>query len=192
MPPIILASTSPYRAEQLQRLHVDFSQQAPDVDEAPLKETCIDHRTLSRELSLLKAKAISDKYPDAIVIGGDQVASFDGQILSKPKTEEKAVKQLQLLNAKAHQLITSLAIMYKGDTYLHTCVATMTMRKLTDEQIRRYIAADQPLHSCGSYKLETLGISLFESIDCEDYSSIIGIPLMWTAKTLTQLGVSVP
>lgn len=192
MKPLILASTSIYRKQQLERLNTPFSTAAPDVDEDQLKSQGLDHRQLSRELSLLKARAISALNKDAIVIGGDQVASFNGTVLSKPKTREKAFEQLKVLNGKEHQLITSLAIIANGDEYLHTCIATMKMRELTDEQLLRYIDIDEPLHSCGSYRLEALGISLFESIDCKDYTSIIGIPLMWTAKTLTELGVSVP
>lgn len=192
MRPIILASTSIYRKQQLQRLLVPFTCKAPKVDESAFKNQGLDHQTLSRQLALLKARAISADNNDAIVIGGDQVASFDGNILSKPQTKEKAFAQLKALTGNEHQLITSLAIIANGEEYLHTCVASMQMRKLTDEQIRRYIDADEPLQCCGSYRLEALGISLFERIDCDDYTSIIGIPLMWTATMLTKLGLPVP
>ena len=192
MKPIILASSSIYRKQQLERLNLNFSCASPEVDEAPLKATVKDHRQLSRDLSLLKAQAISANNPNAIVIGGDQVASMDDTILSKPKTAERAFEQLKMLNGKTHQLITSLAIIADGQEYLHSCIANMAMRKLSDAQIKRYIAIDQPLHSCGSYRLEALGISLFDHIDCADYSSIIGIPLMWTARTLDTLGIEVP
>ncbi len=192
MKPILLASTSIYRKQQLERLNIDFSTTAPNVDEEPLKQQGLDHITLSRELALLKARAVSSLYPDAIVIGGDQVASFGSEILSKPKTDERAFMQLTAMSGKEHRLLTSLAIIADGEEYLETTIAKMKMRSLTDAQIRRYIEIDEPLHSCGSYRLEGLGISLFESIDCEDYTSIIGIPLMWTAKILSQLGYSVP
>lgn len=192
MKKIILASSSVYRREQLERLNIEFSALAPDVDEEPLKRKIPDHIELSRQLACLKAKAVASAHPEAIVIGGDQVASFGETILSKPKTPQVAFKQLKSLAGKEHRLVTSLAIITDGQQHLHTCVATMKMRPLTDEQIIKYIDVDKPLHSCGSYRLEALGISLFETIDCEDYTSIIGIPLMWTAKTLTKLGVSVP
>jgi len=192
MKAIILASTSIYRKQQLERLNINFSTAAPGVDEDSLKTQGLDHRSLSRGLALLKARAISSAHPEAIVIGGDQVASFENKLLSKPKTQEKAFEQLSALAGKEHQLITSLAIISKGQEQLHTCIANMKMRALSDAQIRRYIELDEPLQSCGSYRLEAMGISLFESIDCKDYSSIIGIPLMWTAKTLSTLGVSVP
>ena len=192
MKQVILASTSIYRKQQLERLNTPFSTAAPDVDEEGLKSKGLDHIQLSRELSLLKARNISAEYDEAIVIGGDQVASFNGALLSKPKTKEKAFEQLKALAGNEHQLITSLAIIANDQERLHTCIATMKMRELSDEQISRYIDIDEPLYSCGSYRLEALGISLFESIDCDDYTSIIGIPLMWTAKTLTELGISVP
>lgn len=192
MSKIILASTSIYRQQQLERLKVTFSTAAPEVDETPLKALGLGHRKLSRELALLKARGISAANPDAIVIGGDQVASFNGSILSKPITKDKAIEQLQALAGNQHQLITSLAIITNGEEHLHTCIATMRMRELTDAQIERYIDIDEPFYCCGSYRLEALGISLFDSIECDDYTSIIGIPLMWTAKILSDLGVLVP
>ena len=192
MTSIILASTSIYRKQQLERLNIHFSSLAPDVDEEMVKSKGLEHDRLSLELALLKARNISTTHKDSIVIGGDQVASFNGNILSKPKTKEKAFKQLKALSGNSHQLITSLAIIHKDHEYTHRCIANMQMRELSTEQIQRYIEIDEPLYSCGSYKLETLGISLFDRIECDDYTSIIGIPLMWTAKTLNALGVSVP
>lgn len=192
MQKIILASTSVYRREQLSRLHVDFEALPPNVDEDAVKTQGLNHTELSRELSLLKARAISTQHNEAIVIGGDQVASFGDEILSKPKTPENAFTQLKKLSGNTHQLITSLAMIHRGNEYVHTAIATMHMRELSDEQIRRYIDIDEPLHSCGSYRLEALGISLFEKIECDDYTGIIGIPLMWTSKTLSQLGVEIP
>ena len=192
MKEVILASTSIYRKEQLQRLNLDFTAKSPDVDEEPLKSKGLDHIKLSQELALLKTKAVSEKNRDAIVIGGDQVASFNNCLLSKPKTKEKAFEQLKALSGNEHRLITSLAIITNGQEYVHTCIAKMKMREISDEQIKRYIEIDEPLQCCGSYRLEALGISLFETIDCEDFTSIIGIPLMWTAQTLSKLGVSVP
>ena len=192
MKKIILASTSIYRKQQLERLNISFSTAAPNIDEKAFKAKGLDHIQLSKELSLLKARNISTFYDDAIVLGGDQVASFNQTILSKPKTKQRAFEQLKSMAGKEHELITSLVIIANGQEYIHTSIAKMKMRQLTDTQISRYIDIDSPLHSCGSYRLEALGISLFESINCEDYTSIIGIPLMWTARKLSELGVSVP
>ena len=192
MKEIILASASIYRKEQLARLAINFETAVPNVDEDVLKAKGLGHEQLSRELALLKARDISEKNTNAIVIGGDQVASFGGAVLSKPKTKEKAIEQLSRLAGNNHELITSLAIVADGQEYLHTSVAKMQMRELSEAQIKRYIDIDEPLYSCGSYRLEALGIALFEKIDCDDYTSIIGIPLMWTARQLSRLGVAIP
>ncbi len=106
--------------------------------------------------------------------------------------KEKAFGQLKALSGNEHSLITSLAIVTDEQEHMHTCIAKMKMRQLSDEQIKRYIDVDEPLQCCGSYRIEAGGIGLFEAIDCDDYTSIIGIPLMWTASTLSKLGVSVP
>jgi septum formation protein len=193
---IILASTSQYRKEQLQRLNIEFEAIDPSFDETAYKNDIADHTELSRQLALGKARAVASnpkyQHGDPIVIGGDQVASFDGRILSKPLSNENAIKQLIALSGKQHTLITSICVLAGESEYLHTNTATMTMRELSSEQIERYVTIDQPLYCCGAYKLEALGISLFERVECSDYSAIVGIPLMWTAKKLTELGVVVP
>ncbi len=192
MQKIILASSSRSRKKELDRLNFSFTVVPPAVEEDDIKCQETDHLQLSRKLALLKAQSVSLLHPKAVIIGGDTVASFDQLVLSKPKTMEKSFQQLRLLAGKEHRLITSLAIISKGKEYLHTSIAIMKMRNLSDDQILRYIEIDKPLHSCGSYRLDALGISLFESIDCDDYTAIIGIPLIWTAKVLTRIGISVP
>ena len=192
MQEIILASSSSSRRKELDRLNFEFSVIPPEVDEGSIKHTETDHLQISRKLALLKARNVSLLHPQAIVIGGDTVASFNRKLLSKPITMEKSFEQLRMLAGQEHSLFTSLVIIAKGEEYIHSVTAIMKMRDLSDEQIHRYVEIDKPLHSCGSYKLDALGISLFESIDCEDYTAIIGIPLIWTAGILTQIGVSVP
>ena len=192
MQEIILASSSSSRRKELDRLNFEFSVIPPEVDEESIKNTETDHLQISRKLALLKARNVSLLHPEAIVIGGDTVASFNRKFLSKPITMEKSFEQLRMLAGQEHSLFTSLVIIAKGEEYIHSVTAIMKMRDLSDEQIHRYVEIDKPLHSCGSYKLDALGISLFESIDCEDYTAIIGIPLIWTAGILTQIGVSVP
>ena len=192
MQEIILASSSSSRRKELDRLNFEFSVIPPEVDEDSIKNTETDHLQISRKLALLKARNVSLLYPEAIVIGGDTVASFNRKLLSKPITMEKSFEQLRMLAGQEHSLFTSLAIIVRGEEYIHSVTAIMKMRDLSDEQIHRYVEIDKPLNSCGSYKLDALGISLFESIDCEDYTAIIGIPLIWTASILTQIGVSVP
>ena len=192
MQEIILASSSSSRKKELDRLNFEFSVIPSEVDEDSIKNTETDHLQISRKLALLKARNVSLLHPEAIVIGGDTVASFNRKLLSKPITMEKSFEQLRMLAGQEHSLCTSLVIIAKGEEYIHSVTAIMKMRDLSDEQIHRYVEIDKPLHSCGSYKLDALGISLFESIDCEDYTAIIGIPLIWTAGILTQIGVSVP
>ena len=192
MQEIILASSSSSRRKELDRLNFEFSVIPPEVDEDSIKNTETDHLQISRKLALLKARNVSLLHPEAIVIGGDTVASFNRKLLSKPITMEKSFEQLRMLAGQEHSLFTSLVIIAKEEEYIHSVTAIMKMRDLSDEQIHRYVEIDKPLHSCGSYKLDALGISLFESIDCEDYTAIIGIPLIWTAGILTQIGVSVP
>ena len=192
MKKIILASASASRKKHLQRLKVEFKAITPQINEDTLKNLYKDHLQLSRELSKLKARSVSNEYNHAIIISGDTITSFNGTILSKPRTKENAFKQLKILNGKEHQVITSLVIKAGNREFINTVVAQMKMRKLSDQQIVRYIDVDEPLYSCGSCRLDSMGISLFETIKCEDYTAIIGIPLMWTAKTLSELGVSVP
>ncbi|MEC8148282.1 MAG: Maf family nucleotide pyrophosphatase [Pseudomonadota bacterium] len=192
MKKIILASASASRKKHLERLKVEFEAITPQINEDTLKNSYKDHLQLSRELSKLKARSVSSEYNQAIIISGDTITSFNGTILSKPRTKENAFKQLKILNGREHQVITSLVIKADNREFINTVVAQMKMRKLSDKQIVRYIDVDEPLYSCGSCRLDSMGISLFESINCEDYTAIIGIPLMWTAKTLSELGVSVP
>jgi len=192
MTKIILASTSIYRQSQLKRLNVEFTANAPEVDETPLKQSLNDHVELSRQLALMKAQAVHENHPNSIVIGGDQVASFDSQILSKPGTKENAFKQLKLLNGKTHRLITSVAVIADHHPHVHTCISTLTMRTLSDEELWRYIELDEPTDCCGAYKIEEHGICLFSQIDCDDFTSIVGMPLIWLGNTLSELGVAVP
>ena len=192
MKKIILASNSFSRKSQLERLCIPFITSSHDVDENMEKLKIADHEELSQKLSRMKARSVYSNNPNAIVIGGDTITSFDGRIISKPKTREKAIKQLTELNGNKHRVITSLTIIADETEYLHTEIAHMSMRKLSLDQINRYIEIDEPLESCGSCRLDSLGISLFDEIVCDDYTAIIGIPLIWTVKILSEIGVPVP
>ena len=183
---IILASTSKYRAAQLSRITKDFQQSPPLINEEDYKSKDLAPRELASKLATLKAKSLIDQYPDDLIIGGDQVLSLNGKIFSKPLTKERAISQLQELSGKIHELITSTTYLTKGQCKEVTVIAKMKMRKLTQEQIVSYIETDMPLKCCGSYMLENSGIGLFEEIDCEDYTSIIGIPLMTTTSVLLE------
>ncbi len=192
MKKIILASNSFSRKSQLERLCVPFVTSSHNVDEKLEKLKVADHEELAKKLSRMKAKSVYINNPEAIVIGGDTITSFDGRIISKPMTRENAIKQLSELNGNKHRVITSLTIIADEIEYSHTEIAYMTMRKLSLDQINRYIEIDEPLESCGSCRLDSLGISLFDEIVCDDYTAIIGIPLIWTVKILSEIGIPVP
>jgi septum formation protein len=189
---VILASTSKYRKELLLRLGIEFECHSPDLDEAPFKERIKNLQELAEVLSLEKARAVQKKFPDAIVIGSDQVAECNGRRLGKPITKEKAQSTLNFLNAKEHRLITSFTVLSVDNVYTRTNVTTLKMRALSAEQIERYIETDNPLDCAGSYKLELNGIGLFEKIDTDDHSAIVGLPLIELANLLNQIGICVP
>ncbi len=188
---LILASSSQFRKSQMQQLELDFKCISPDVDEDILKAKITDPVELSVALSREKANVVLRDNPSDIIIGSDQVLSLDGEIFNKPGNSENAISQLSKLSAKEHKLITSFAIISKNKEITDTVISTMKMRELTDEQIKKYVQKDQPLYSCGSYKLETLGIGLFESIQSSDHSSIIGLPLISVTSALKEFGIEV-
>lgn len=191
MPKIILGSSSAFRKAQLETLNLEFECFSPDIDEEAIKDQGLTPREVSIELSKQKALKVKEKYPNDIIIAGDQVLNFKGEIFNKPLTSEKAVDHLLKLQGQTHELITSVTIVLQEQMIEHTVVATMKMRELTKDQIEAYVAKDEPLWSCGAYKLETMGIALFESIDCNDHSSIIGLPLLSVSSSLMQLGVQI-
>ena len=192
MKKIILASNSSSRKSQLERLCIPFVTSSHNVDENLEKLKVVDHEKLSQKLSRMKAQSVYVNNPNAIVIGGDTITSFDGRIISKPKTRENAIKQLTELNGNKHRVITSLTIIADEIEYSHTEIAYMSMRKLSPDQMDRYVEIDRPLESCGACRLDSLGISLFDEIVCDDYTAIIGIPLIWTVKILSGIGVRIP
>ncbi|MCK5884709.1 MAG: septum formation protein Maf [Bacteriovoracaceae bacterium] len=189
---IILASTSKYRKELLLRLNILFDCVAPEVDEDAFKELEESPVDLAEKLAAEKARAVSIKYPDAIVIGGDQVATIDGEILGKPGTPENAKIQLTKLSGNEHVLVTSICIRLGEREVIYTDRTFMRMRELSADEIDRYINHDSPLDCAGSYKLESLGISLFKKIEGIDHTAIQGLPLMKVAELLKQFGIAVP
>ncbi|WP_127716123.1 nucleoside triphosphate pyrophosphatase [Halobacteriovorax sp. HLS] len=188
---IILASTSKYRSEQLSRITKSFQMSSPSIDEDKYKSDDISPSILATKLATLKALDVQKAHPSDLIIGGDQVLSFEGKIFSKPITKENAISQLRELSGKTHELITATTYIVKEEVIETQVIAKMKMRNLTDEQIENYINRDMPLNCCGSYMLENSGIGLFEEIDCKDYTSIIGLPLMSTANILLKYGFKV-
>lgn len=189
---LVLASTSPYRRQLLERLRIRFTSERPEVDEQAVKKGGGDPLAVATELARRKALAVQARCPDAVVIGSDQVATIDGRILDKPGTAEAAKAQLQLLAGRRHALLTAVAIALDDRVIAFHDVTWLCMRALTTAEIDRYVAADSPLDCAGSYKIEALGIALFAAIDGEDQTAITGLPLLRLAAELRQIGFDVP
>lgn len=191
MPELILASTSRYRKELLQRLRLPFSTISPEVDETPRPtETPVD---LAMRLALAKAQAVAARHPQAVVIGSDQVADLNGTALGKPGTVEKAVAQLQAMSGQVVIFHTAVAVVCQKKSLIISDVAQVRVqfRVLDEAEIRRYVAAEMPLDCAGSAKSEGLGIALLQRMDSDDPTALIGLPLIRTAQMLRQAGVGV-
>ncbi|MCO4320848.1 Maf family protein [Aliidiomarina quisquiliarum] len=188
--PLILASSSPFRKELLQRLKLPFDTASPNIDEtAFVHESPID---LVQRLAETKAAALAQQFPEHYIIGSDQVAVFNEQILGKPYTEEKAFAQLQQFSGSKVMFYTGLSV-YDSKANKHiTTVAQYAVyfRTLTDTEIRAYIKEEQPLQCAGSFKSEGLGVCLFERMAGDDPTSLIGLPLIQLSQILRQLGIS--
>ncbi len=194
-PKIILASSSQTRKDLMNRLHIDYESLVPNIDESPRGENHADH--LARRLAFEKAKAISEQYPEAIVIGSDQVAWREGApdiFIGKPLSVEKAIKQLRANSDKIVYFSTALSVQQKSTGFEQTLVEhyKVKFRKLSQAEIERYIEVDQPLMCAGSFKCESLGISLFEQMIGQDQTTLMGMPMIQLCHILRQLKVLVP
>lgn len=189
---LVLASTSPYRAELLQRLKLTFKTTPPNCDETPLASESASDLVL--RLSHEKATGLKQLYPDALIIGSDQVAERDGLILGKPGNHTTAMQQLAAASGRTITFYTGVCL-YNTNTcdYLLDVITTQVHFKvLSKEQIERYLNAEQPYQCAGSFKAEGLGISLFERIVGDDPSAIIGLPLICLCNMLNKMGSNVP
>jgi len=189
---LILASSSPYRRALLEKLCLPFAGLDPGLDEQPFKEKISDPEELTATLAYEKAFIIHNLNPEAVVIGGDQVSLFENSILGKPGNNENAFAQLKLLQGKTHHLVTAVCLIGPNGREAFIDKTTLKMRALTDREISSYIEMDNPLDCAGSYKIEKLGISLFDSIDTEDHTAIVGLPLMKLSKVLRGFGFALP
>ncbi len=190
--PLILGSTSPYRRELLLRLRVPFEVVAPEVDETPT--TGETPMALARRLAMTKARAVASKFPQAIVIGSDQVADLDGQAIGKPLLHAAAVTQLRRMSG--HQVIfqTAVAVVCEASGFAQMELARVRVRfrDLQDAEIETYLQAEQPYDCAGSAKSEGLGIALLDSIDSDDPTALVGLPLIRTCHMLRAAGISIP
>lgn len=187
--PIVLGSTSRYRRELLERLRLPFSVSAPDVDETPAPGE--SPRDLALRLALAKAQAVATQHPDAIVIGSDQVADLAGQPLGKPGEHDRAVQQLRQMRGQTVIFQTALAVvcLATGFEQVDLAQVRVVFRELSDDEIEAYLQAEKPYDCAGSAKSEGLGIALLESIDNDDPTALVGLPLIRTARLLRQAGV---
>ncbi len=186
---LVLGSTSRYRRELLQRLQIPFDVAAPDVDETPLEgET---PRALAERLALAKALAVARKFPEAVVIGSDQVADLEGQPLGKPGTHEKAVAQLRQMRGQAVIFQTALAVVCLATGFEARDIAAVkvTFRDLSEEEIENYLRMEQPYDCAGSAKSEGLGIALLSSIESDDPTALVGLPLIRTCAMIRAAGI---
>jgi septum formation protein len=189
MPQLILASTSRYRRELLQRLRIAFDTVAPQVDEAALPGEA--SAALAQRLALAKARAVATRFPDAIVIGSDQVADLDGLVLGKPGTHERAREQLRAMRGRTLTFQTAVAVTAGEFEQAELVAVKVQMREYSDTEIERYLVLEQPFDCAGSAKSEALGIALCARIDSPDPTALIGLPLISVCRLLAQAGYNV-
>lgn len=192
MSSLVLASSSPYRRELLNRLRQPFEWAAPSIDESRRPDESAE--ALVRRLAREKAQALAGRFASHLIIGSDQVAVLDGQILGKPHDYQRAHAQLSAASGRSVSFLTGLALLDSRDGSCQVdCVPyTVHFRTLSAEQIERYLKAEEPYDCAGSFKAEGLGISLFRSTEGADVNSLIGLPLIRLVEMLDVAGVQVP
>ncbi len=188
-PPLILGSTSRYRRELLERLRLPFDVERPEVDETPRHGEA--PAALALRLAVEKARAVAARRPEAVVIGADQVADLDGEAIGKPGTHARAVEQLTRMSGRTVVFQTALAVVRRATGFEQALVAPVRVRfrRLSAAEIERYLRLEEPYDCAGSAKSETLGIALLESIESDDPTALVGLPLIRTAELLRRAGL---
>ncbi|MCV6604877.1 MAG: Maf family nucleotide pyrophosphatase [Porticoccaceae bacterium] len=192
MTAIILASSSPYRRQLMERLGLIFDCHSPQVDETPQPdESPVE---LALRLSRLKARALAGKFTHHLIIGSDQVAECNGEILHKPGSFEVAQQQLQRQSGNTVKFHTGLCIhnSISGEQQTDVVTTTVHFRQLSEDEIERYLQREQPYDCAGSFKVEQLGVSLFRKVESPDPTALIGLPLILLCEMLRQSGIQVP
>lgn len=189
---LILASTSLYRRQLLERLCLPFTVHSPGVDESV--QGSEDVTGLVYRLAKAKAEAVAVRYPDSVIIGSDQAAVRGATILGKPGTADSAIAQLKAASGAQIVFHTAIHVIdpqhQRHEAHIDTTV--VKFRSLSDEEIARYVAADNPLDCAGAFKAEALGITLFERIDSQDPTALTGLPLIWLSGALRRAGFMLP
>ena len=189
LPRLILASTSRYRRDLLNRLRLPFDVQAPGVDETPHPGEA--PAALAQRLALEKARAVAARHPQDVVIGSDQVADLAGEPLGKPGDHARAVAQLQRMSGQRVVFQTALAVVRQdtGFEAVDLAAVTVTFRTLSDAEIETYLRLDQPYDCAGSARSESLGVALLSAIDSDDPTALVGLPLIRTCALLRAAGL---
>ncbi len=189
---LILASSSKYRKLLLQRYGIPFDCQSPEIDESPLPGE--SPAELVARLATQKAETISKENPQAIVIGSDQMAVFNGQIVGKPGSYDAALEQLTDFSGQLVEFLTAVSVQSHHIQFReqHTDSTRVLFRELEREEIERYLKKEKPFDCAGAFKAESLGIVLFESISSEDPTALVGLPLIRTAAMLRRAGLKLP
>ena len=191
-PPLVLASTSKYRRALLDRFGVPYTVNGSMVDEAKLAGE--DPIALVSRLARAKAQAVAERYPQGVIIGSDQAAVLGRTILGKPGSVERCIEQLK--NASGQRVLFYTAVhvsdLRNRRHEAHVDTTTVVFRTLTDAEIRNYVARDNPLDCAGGFKAESLGITLFDRIDSQDPTALVGLPLIWLAGALRRAGFALP
>jgi septum formation protein len=188
---LVLASTSPYRRELLGRLQIPFEVFAPELDESPLAGESPE-QTATR-LAEAKARVAGARFPDALIIGSDQVATLDGEQIGKPHNHANATRQLRTMRGRSVVFNTALCLYNSrsGEVQNRLVPFTVTFRDLGDEEIERYLAKEQPYNCAGSAKSEGLGIALMARMQGDDPNALIGLPMIALIDMLKNEGFSV-
>ncbi len=186
---LILGSTSPYRRELMQRLAIPFETAAPDIDETRYDGESA--RDMVLRLSLQKAQAVAAQYPDALIIGSDQCAVLHEQVIGKPGNHENAVQQLQNSSGKTVAFLTGLCLYDSrdGSYQLDVVPFAVDFRELNAAEIDAYLRKDQPYNCAGSFRSESLGITLFKRMHGDDPTALMGLPLIRLSQMLKQAGM---
>ena len=190
--PLILASTSRYRAELLRRLGVPFEQQAPGSDETPRAGEA--PLALAQRLALAKATAVAARHPQRWVLGSDQVCACGDELLGKPGTRQRAIEQLTRLSGNSARFFTAVALTRGASGEMHEALdlTTVRFRRLDATEIERYVDAEAAFDCAGSFKSEGLGIALCEAIESRDQTGLVGLPLIAVRQLLLQAGLALP
>ncbi len=188
---LVLGSTSPFRKALLERLHIDFVCDSPDIDETPLPNESVEEMVI--RLAIAKAQAISQRHPESLIIGSDQSAVLNGKKLSKPGNFENAFKQLTRASGQKITFQTGLCLLNSATGNIQSvCVPyTVVFKTLTPTMIKNYLHKEEPYNCAGSFKSEALGIALFERFEGSDPNALIGLPLIELVNFLDNEGFSI-